>query len=122
MVPTNLVVVESPSAVSRVTLVGFKGPTNSLRTLQIIPVAELSITKGMPSVSQENALSSLAGLAAVCARKYLAVVNTFICKVGISLGGLRLRRPYATKILSLHLLKNRFVIIPNQRRARPRMI
>ena len=39
--------------------VGTRGPTNNLRILQIMPVAELSITNGMPSVSHENALSSV---------------------------------------------------------------
>ena len=49
------VLVVRPSAVSSVTFVGVSEPTKKFRTLQMLPVADLSITKGIPSESHEIA-------------------------------------------------------------------
>ena len=78
--PTSCVLVEVPSAVCNVTEVGFNFQMNSQRLLLIIAVAELSITKEMPSVSQEK----------VSCWEMASVVNTLICILG-SLLSLRLR-------------------------------
>ena len=47
----------NPSAVSSVTLVGVRCLWNSLHSLLIMDVAELSTTNGIPSVSQEKVFS-----------------------------------------------------------------
>ena len=62
--PTSFVVVVTPSAVAKVTLVGVSGPVNSLCSLYILAVAELSTTNGIPSMSQEMVLSPELALAA----------------------------------------------------------
>ena len=54
---TSWVLVLTLSAVSSVTIVGVRFPWNSLRSLLMMDVAELSTKKGIPFVSQEKAFS-----------------------------------------------------------------
>ena len=56
-IPTSWVLVLTQSAVSSVTLVGVRCLWNSLRSLLMMAVAELSTTNGIPSVSQEKVFS-----------------------------------------------------------------
>ena len=51
IVPTKEFLVVRPSAVSSVTFVGVSKPKKSFCTLQMLTVAELSITKSIPSES-----------------------------------------------------------------------
>ena len=49
--PTSFVVVVRTSVVAKVTLIGVGTAVNSLCSLHIIAVAELSTTNGIPSLS-----------------------------------------------------------------------
>ena len=62
--PTSFVVVVRPSAVAKVMIVEVSKPWNILCLLHIIAIAKLSTTNGIPSVSQEKALSPELALAA----------------------------------------------------------
>ena len=53
---TSFVVVVSSSAVTNVTIIGVRELVNSLHSLNIITVAYLSTTNGIPSVYQEKEL------------------------------------------------------------------
>ena len=87
---TSLVVVVSPSDVSRFACVGTSGPMNIWFWLQIMAVAELSITKGVPSVSHEkeslmwsstveNYMAYILGIVLYFARQLLTChTNTFL--------------------------------------------
>ena len=62
IVPMYRVLEDNLYAVSTTTVFGRIGPINSFRTLQKIVVSELSMMNGIPSVSNENALSSFLSL------------------------------------------------------------
>ena len=67
--PTSFFVAVRLSAVANVTIIGVSGPVNSLCSLHIIAVAELTTINGIPSVSQEKALLpelALAAKALIC--------------------------------------------------------
>ena len=87
-----LLFVNVPSAVSIETSCCVKGPTKSERSLQMAPVAELSITKGRSSVS--NDIDSLLRLAV--ASMVADVANILMCMVGSIF---RCEHPFHVRVL-----------------------
>ena len=84
----RFVVVVMPSEVSTIMPVGIRGQVNSLRSLHIIPIAELSTTNAIPSVSQEKSLSPELAL----------TEKDKICNLGKGLCRFQRRQPLLTKI------------------------
>ena len=101
---TRLVVAVLPSAVSRVTNVGISGPVNNLLQMLIMGVADLSIAKGMTSVSCEK--ESFLWLS--------SVQNDLAYRVGIGMHFARRRIPCRTStfLLSLDKIEAKMETIP----------
>ena len=95
ILPTSLVVVVIPYDVSRVTGVGTSGSVNNLRWIPIMAVAELSITKGMPSISHKK--ESLMWSS--------SVANDLAYRVGIGLYFSRRRIPCCANKFLLSMTK-----------------
>ena len=96
--PTNLVDTDIPSDVSKVMLIGEICPVNSLRSLHIIYVDELSTIKGIPSVSQEKELSPLPA----------STAKTLMWSLGKNLCRFQRCRPWLMKIFKMRFIQRLF--------------